>query len=132
MNLYDREDYKEAIAIYTRLIDDYNAKNPFIFYMRAKCYSNLGIKYLNKVREDLMRSETYLKKIHTPNGNIMRLKVHYTHGVVEVQQGADLERAVYHFNEFEKIVSILESKKETKRNMPEFDTFQENAAKYKM
>lgn len=129
--MYEAGDYKTAISIYTRLIDDHNAKNPFIFYMRAKCYTNLGPKMLNKVREDLMRSESYLKKLHKANAYIMRLKVHYTHGVVEIGQGVDLDRAVYHFNEFDKVVKLFDSKRDIKRDMPEFENFQESATNYR-
>lgn len=71
---------------------------------------NLGSKYIQKWREDLVNCFRILSKSITENNLILELKAHYTAGIVEIEYGSDLNRAEFHFDEFMILLKELNPK----------------------
>ena len=69
--LMDDEQFEEAERVLSVIIDDEKANNPYHRYLRAKCYMNLGINFLNKARLDLAKVIRYTQKSVKANGIIL-------------------------------------------------------------
>lgn len=94
--------------------------------MRGKAYYQLGKKYINEARFDFMQADTMLAKVRKMNMYLMRLKIHYAHGLLELEHGADIQRALYHFNQFLSITELFQSKRDIRKQMPEFNELEES------
>jgi hypothetical protein len=122
MKAFEEENYTEAVELYNDLIDNHGAKNPFMLYMRGKSYHNLETRAdINCARRDFIKADFALQKIRKANAFVMRLKIHYTHGLLEYEKGDNIIRALHHFQTFMRIIECFTSKREIRKQMPEFD-----------
>lgn len=111
------------------IIDEYEAKNPFYFYQRAKWMYHIGAGYLLQIREDVHKTVKQLSKIHNDQAEIMKIKVQYLAGMVEFDFGSDMKRAYYHFSEFVEATKHID-KYILKRNMPDLGTLAKSVESY--
>lgn len=128
---FEDEDYSTAIDSYSELIDKHNAQNPYLLYMRAKSYHQTETwDNINKARADYISADRKCSMKRTNNFCIMRLKINYSHGLLEYSSGDNIERALVHFLRFLEIVQYFTSKRDIRKQMPEFHDMEANCKAY--
>lgn len=124
-----KEEYDEALSTLNKIIDEVGSGNPYYWYLRGKCHSNMGPTHLHSAREDLINCHRKLEKLNGENPLIMRFKADYISAILEVEHGCDLKRAEYYFLRFLEVKKKFDKYK-IKRDMPMFEDMITNAEKY--
>lgn len=128
-DLIQSGEYEEAKRVADTIIDEYEAKNPFYFYQRAKCMYHIGATYLLNIREDVYKAIKQLSKINNDQAQIMAIRVQYLAGMVEYDFGSDMKRSYHHFSEFVETTKHVD-KYILKRNMPDVGTLAKSVETY--
>lgn len=60
----------------------------------------MGPRNIDKARHDILRCLRAVERIHSEQAHMLRLRAEYTAGLIELDQGENPERALYHFTNF--------------------------------